>query len=200
MVFRPHRYRRIALLHLALTVVLFATVPGIDGAGALSGTWTKQPPVATAQSADELERQFVIELNEVRAASGLPPLVPDPELGSVADDYAEVILARQELVHASDLSAGVQAPWNKLGENLGVGPQDSLGEIMDAFVASPTHLANIVDPDFRYVGVGVIVRDGRMWTVHRFRSEPDRSATERAGSEPVSVVAFDQAWNYLVPA
>ena len=63
---------------------------------------------------------------------------------------------------------------------------------MDAFIASPGHYANIVDPEFTHIGVGVI-RDpdnpARLFTTHRFMklqnapdpepvSEPDPEVTE----------------------
>ncbi len=44
-------------------------------------------------------------------------------------------------------------PWTKLGENVGTGPSND--PIWNAFVNSAHHYANIVDPDFNRVGVGV---------------------------------------------
>lgn len=70
------------------------------------------------------------------------------------------------ICHASPISAGVTHPWAKLGENVGTGPD--VGSIMQAFIASPGHYANIVDPEFTHVGVGVVWDGNRMYTTHRF--------------------------------
>jgi hypothetical protein len=54
-----------------------------------------------------------------------------------------------------------------VGENVGTGPE--VGAIMNAFVGSPSHYANIVDARYDYIGVGVTWgSDGRMYTAHVF--------------------------------
>ncbi len=56
-------------------------------------------------------------------------------------------------------------------------PQGQIQELFDAFVASPAHLQNLVDPQFRYVGVGVVYdQSGQMWTTHRFMALGDTPA------------------------
>ena len=49
------------------------------------------------------------------------------------------------ICHASPISEGMTQDWAKLGENVGTGPD--VGSVMDAFIASPGHYANIVDPN-----------------------------------------------------
>ena len=70
------------------------------------------------------------------------------------------------ICHASPISAGVTHPWAKLGENVGTGPD--VGSVMSAFIASPGHYANIIDPEFTHIGVGVVWDGNRMFTTHRF--------------------------------
>lgn len=166
--------RWISLVVLAVTMVL------TGGAGATVPTDIQRAegrqlhPLPT-----QLEQDYVVSLNRVRAEVGLPPLVVDTELSELADSYAIVIANQAQLVHAPDLSIGVEAEWTKLGENLGFGPIDGTQQVMDAFVDSPAHYANIVDPSFDYVGVGVVIRGDRMWTVHRFRSDGSPSALRK---------------------
>lgn len=126
---------------------------------------------STQAAADSIgdESRFVNKINEVRASEGLAPLSLDAELTAQARIWAEQLRADDNLSHANDLSIGVTANWTKLGENVGVGPEDQLDALFEAFVASPDHYANLMDPDFRFVGVGVVYDDeGRMWTAHRF--------------------------------
>lgn len=128
-----------------------------------------------ASAADlDAEARFVAALNDIRAAEGLPPLVLDDELTIAARAWTDEMVAnadggagRGALAHAADLSVGITVYWMKLGENVGYGPDVDV--LVDAFVDSPSHYRNIVDPEFEQVGVGVSYdADGTMWTTHRF--------------------------------
>ena len=51
-----------------------------------------------------------------------------------------------------------------VGENVGVIAGDgAMRRIFDAFMDSPTHRRNILDPGFRRVGIGVAVGGGFIW-------------------------------------
>ena len=148
---------------------------------------------ATASPSEE--SAFVAGVNQARAAAGLPALQVDNELISLARGWTNqmkngVCGEDKYICHASPISAGLTQDWAKLGENVGTGPD--VDSVMDAFIASPGHYANIVDPEFTHIGVGVI-RDpdnpARLFTTHRFMklqnapdpepvSEPDPEVTE----------------------
>ena len=70
------------------------------------------------------------------------------------------------IFHTSNLSNGITANWVKLGENVGVGADVAV--LFQAFVDSPTHYANLVDPRYTTIGVGVVVSGDRIFTAHRF--------------------------------
>lgn len=91
------------------------------------------------------------------------------------------------ICHASPISAGVTHPWAKLGENVGTGPD--VGSIMDAFVASPGHYANIVDPEFTHIGVGVVWDGNRMYTTHRFMKLQSSEPTTTTTAAPAATTA-----------
>ncbi len=169
---------------------LIAFVAGALGAAIPSDAQTASGQTTTVPGPSELAEHYVANLNDMRADVGLPPLVVDAELAELADDYAAVIAQRRELVHAADLAAGVGADWTKLGENLGFGPATELDRVMTAFADSPTHYANIIDPDFDYIGVGVVIRGDQMWTVHRFRAE-DETPGPALSPAAVDQIAFD---------
>ncbi len=48
-----------------------------------------------------------------------------------------------------------------MGENIASG-QESADEVVDGWMASPGHCANIMDPNFTEIGVGYY--DGDIWT------------------------------------
>ena len=60
---------------------------------------------------------------------------------------------RTEISHNPNLGGQVCGTWTKLGENVGIGVD--VDALMQAFVDSPAHYRNLVDPDCDYVGVGV---------------------------------------------
>lgn len=66
----------------------------------------------------------------------------------------------------SDLADGVPAGWNTLGEN--VAYAGSVEQAMAALEASPPHRANLLNPDFTSIAIGVVERDGRVWVTEVF--------------------------------
>lgn len=127
---------------------------------------------AQAQSADELrETAFVAALNETRRDLGLDELIVDDELTMLARIWSVEMGDEGAIFHANPISANMTTDWLKLGENVGVGPQTD--KLMAAFIASPTHYQNIIDPEFTHIGVGVIWEDDLMYTTHRFMKPAD---------------------------
>lgn len=126
-------------------------------------------PVSATEIDDEAA--FVELINGLRSARGLPTLLVHPELIEPSRDWAEHLADNEDLVHAEDLTTGVSVYWVKMGENIGTASVGQTDQLFSAFVDSPTHLENLLDPEFEYIGVGVFYDDqGRMWTTHRFMS------------------------------
>ncbi|MGI9603748.1 MAG: CAP domain-containing protein [Acidimicrobiales bacterium] len=159
-------------LTVALMVMVFPAVSPLAPAG--------------AQAAEETA--FIDALNQMRDEVGLPPLTVHDELTALSRTWAQTMADAGEIFHANPISAGLEAPWLKLGENVGVGP--TVDELMNAFAASPGHYANIVDPEFSHVGVGVVWVGNTMYTTHRFmktESTPPPNPTPTTTEAPASV-------------
>ena len=90
--------------------------------------------------------------NADRARVGLRPLATAGDLQSLAQSRATEMARSGRLAHTSNLGTRVSG-WKRLGENVGRGP--NLRDIQTAFMASPSHRQNIVDPGFTQLGVGV---------------------------------------------
>lgn len=131
-------------------------------------------PAAPAAADASAEQAFVASINRLRAERGLRPLQVDAELTAIARRWAGRMAAAGAISHNGGFSAAVTANWAKLGENVGRGPD--VDDLMRAFVASPTHLANLVDAEFASVGVGVVERNGELWTAHQFMTTFDEPA------------------------
>ncbi|GJM38608.1 MAG: hypothetical protein DHS20C19_19750 [Acidimicrobiales bacterium] len=132
-------------------------------------------PVEPAEASAGDESAFVAALNQVRADNGLPALTVNNELSNLARGHAQVMADAGEIFHANPISAGYGGEWAKLGENVGVGA--GVEVLVDAFVASPGHFANIIDPAFTEIGVGVVWRDSAMYTTHRFLQLPGAASS-----------------------
>lgn len=102
-----------------------------------------------------------------RTARRLGGLRVAADLTAVARRHAQDMAASGRLAHSGNLGGEVGG-WRKLAENIGTGA--SADEVHASFMASATHRANILDPAFSEVGVGVAWRDGRIWVAEVFRA------------------------------
>jgi len=116
------------------------------------------------------ERQDVLaRVNQSRATIGLPPLKRNLILDIKADKWARHLRDICDLEH-SKLSDGAPNEWLKLGENVGYG--GSIEQVHEAYMNSPGHKANILDPAFGSMGTAAVWGDcdgyRRVFTVHEF--------------------------------
>ena len=128
--------------------------------------------------------QFISLTNSLRASRGLPALAVDGTLTAKAQGWAQTMADAGSIFH-SNLASGAPSNWQRLGENVGRG--GDVVSVHNAFVASPGHLANLVDPGFRYVGVGVVNVDGGIYVAEVFMqtaSQPTASAPAPSAGAP----------------
>ncbi|MCU1483920.1 MAG: hypothetical protein JWN67_666 [Actinomycetia bacterium] len=109
------------------------------------------------------ENVFLRSINATRQAKGLPALTwDDGPTHAVAQSWSKQMAEAGKLSHPTDLTAGIPAGWKHLGQNVGNGPD--LEQLAKAFIASPHHLANMLNPLFTRVSVGVL-KQGQLWWV-----------------------------------
>ncbi|MDQ1514547.1 MAG: hypothetical protein QOE80_377 [Actinomycetota bacterium] len=90
--------------------------------------------------------------NADRVSRGLRALSTAGDLQSLAQQRADEMARSGRLAHTTNLGSKVSG-WQRLGENVGRGPK--LPDIETAFMNSPSHRENILDPAFTQVGVGM---------------------------------------------
>jgi uncharacterized protein YkwD len=106
------------------------------------------------------EASLLSVMNQVRAAHGVRPLRLDPRLERAARAHTSEMFRAQSLFHgafaARIRAVGVKAP--EVGENLawGTGSLSRARVIVNMWMASPEHRANLLRPGFRMVGVGAL--------------------------------------------
>jgi len=122
---------------------------------------------ATASLGDreKIEAEMLQRVNDVRRRSGLPPLTPNPLLDRVSQEHAEDMLRRSYFGHRtpeglgpSDRAEG-DGYRSGIGENL-VEQRFSVEEALEAWLGSPGHRRNILDPACRELGLGLAVGEG----------------------------------------
>jgi uncharacterized protein YkwD len=126
------------------------------------------PAVETLGAADAAspDGQSFLLLNGVRADLGLPGLRYDTGLSAYAIAHAQAMAQAGSLYHSS-IGSLLGHPWSNVGENVGVG--GSVYQIHVALVYSPGHYANMTNPAFTAVGVGVAAdASGRLFICHVF--------------------------------
>ena len=140
------------------------------------GLVAEAAPASAAVDPASAEREFVVRINELRAGLGIAPLTTDAGLTAMAREWAGTMAAAGQIFHRPNLAAAAPDPtWIKLGENVGVGP--SVQALHDAFVASPAHYRNLVDPEFREVGIGVVLVGDPIYVAENFmRTELDAAS------------------------
>ncbi len=105
-----------------------------------------------------------------RQRAGLPPLRHDKRLAAAAEMQARHMALRQRMEHAgpngSHLSQRIGATGYRLchgAENVAWG-QDSVGEVTRAWMGSPGHRGNILNPNFTEGAVAAVRGPrGRIW-------------------------------------
>jgi uncharacterized protein YkwD len=118
------------------------------------------------------KRDRVVQLtNAQRVANHLKALTVDARLQQSAQGYASHLAADGAFSHTdgSVLSTRITATgyvFVYAGENLAMG-QTSASSVVAAWMASPDHRANMLDPRFTQMGVGIAERsDGRLiWCI-----------------------------------
>jgi uncharacterized protein YkwD len=135
---------------------------------------TLAPTPRPAAADGGIEAEFVAAINRERAAAGRPTLAVAGDLTAVARQHSRRMAEQASLHHNPNLATDVGG-WQSVGENVGTGP--SVSNVHRAFMGSPGHRGNILDPEWTQVGVGVVVSGGTIWVTEVFRL-PSGSASE----------------------
>jgi hypothetical protein len=138
-----------------MLVAVASLLPAASPAGAAPALAPVVEAPAGPSPADPVseEAAFVADINALRAGLGVPALEVHPNLVDKARGWAATMAAAGRIWH-STVPDGITADWAKLGENVGMGGSET--GLHAAFVASPHHYDNLIDPAFTYVGVGVV--------------------------------------------
>lgn len=146
-----------------------------DGTGTSRSSGSAKPtsseetvPRTDVPPQDAIEDEVVDLVNGERAQSGCDPLRMDPKLAQAAQEHSSDMAERDYFDHTTPegltfadriVNAGYPTPG---AENIAVGQQDAQ-QVMQGWMDSDGHRANILNCDLNTIGVG-LNEDGMYWT------------------------------------
>ncbi|MFG2939017.1 CAP domain-containing protein [Streptomyces sp. NPDC048282] len=154
-----------------------STTPSEEPTVTPSRTATKAPvktaaPITTSQEA-VVEAEVLKLVNDERAKVGCSALSANSSLTKLAEAFSDDMAARDFFDHTDPDG---KTPWDRAaaagisnlgGENIARG-QATAQAVMDAWMNSEGHRANILNCDFKTLGVGVHFGSGGPWWTQDF--------------------------------
>ncbi|MFF2618382.1 CAP domain-containing protein [Kitasatospora sp. NPDC058046] len=154
-------------------------IPGMPGGGSFPGSGGMPGGggvPAGGGAAPSYAQQVVDLVNVERGKAGCGPVSAEPRLTSAAQSHSDDMADRNYFDHASPEgkhadyrieAAGYS--WSTWGENIARGQKDPAA-VMDSWMNSPGHRANILNCAFKQLGVGVRTGNNGPWWTQVFAS------------------------------
>jgi uncharacterized protein YkwD len=166
-----HRLRRLAALTLPMLAALTISVPAAAAhskrhhhhaapkahVGVAPATCANADTSAVGAPQQTMRAAVVCLINQQRAQRKLPLLTDVSQLDHAAQSWTDQMVLHNLFSHGAAFSSRISAVgyvWSNIGENIATGfatPRD----VVTAWMASPDHCRNILDPDYANVGTGV---------------------------------------------
>jgi uncharacterized protein YkwD len=145
----------------------------------------KSPDIPFNDSEIQTEEQLLALANQSRQQAGAPPLTLDAGLSQAARIHAQAMLEARQLSHQFDgepslpqrLAATTNLQLDQEGENVALDYDAEHGH--QHLMLSPPHRANLLNPAYNVVGLGVVRSGDRLYIVQDFgHALPNYSAEE----------------------
>jgi uncharacterized protein YkwD len=154
----------------AIVLAVIATISTTVGdARAAPSSVAIAPAPAATFNTSAYQKNVLTYVNAHRRANGLAPLTLHWQLTSACQRHANDMGWMNRMTHVGSdgsnggtrmLRAGFR--WMMWGENIAVGYGAS-SSVVYAWMNSPGHRANILNPRFRYMGLGITFARGTIW-------------------------------------
>lgn len=152
--FKPHGVLRGFCEAALVCLGLLLAVPG----------WCSSERAAASMSV--LEQEVLAQINQIRVQYGLSVLTPDPRLQRAAAHHSTDMAVSRCFQH-DDCDGGrwserIQAHYphaQRIAENIAAG-QDGAGAVVEGWMRSEVHRANILRPEWRGTGISLVSLPG----------------------------------------
>jgi uncharacterized protein YkwD len=132
---------------------------------------TPRPPPAPPPAAFS-PQDLVDAFNVERARLGIGPLKNDDRLNRAAQDWSDELAWRGVLDHGNFMGRIHAVMTGPAAEDIAMG-QETISKVVETWMRSPPHRANILAPNYGLCGAGRTVKDGRCWWVADFVQRPN---------------------------
>jgi uncharacterized protein YkwD len=127
--------------------------------------------IGDATLLNTFEHELFVLVNEERIKNKLNPFSLNVNLSLLARKKSEDMIINQYFDHISptygnptEMLESGGFPWTYAGENIATG-QSSANKVLDDWMSSPGHRANILNANFEQMGIGLVQRNGStLWT------------------------------------
>jgi hypothetical protein len=151
------------------------------------------------------EMELVALINKARVSQGLQPLTVDERLARAARKHSELMAQRSALSHQFDDEAPLQVrfgdesfPSDRQGENVAL--DQYVSSAHDILMHSPRHRANILNPNYDTVGVGIVRSGGNLYVTEDFAHRlPELSEPQTEAALQHAIEAYAKAHG-LIPS
>jgi uncharacterized protein YkwD len=181
----PRRGRSLAVLSL-MSLSLFVAAPS-EAASRTRQTKSRKvasrpaelqapaPPVTAAPKfvggpeapADTDTAELFGLVNAARSANGLPALLWDPNLATMAVDWS-VNMSAQGFRHRDGSTVSLPASVRYTGENIAWGLRTPVGGLHQSLMDSPGHRANLLSTKSNRIGLGIVKVGEETWITQNF--------------------------------
>ena len=166
-----------------------------DQQATLKAVAAKAPDIPFNNNEFEVEQQLLVLANQSRHQSGAPPLSLDAGLSQAARKHAQAMLDARQLSHQFSgesslpqrLAAMTDLQLDQEGENVALDYDAQHGH--EHLMLSAPHRANLLNPAYNVVGLGVVRSGDRLYIVEDFgHALPNYTITDLKDRVAASVI------------
>ena len=145
-------------LRLARTVGVITAAAGLCGLATTVGPLAQTASAGTYLTLSTFDSRLLADINHARTSRGIRALTAVAGTTDVAHGWSCHLASLSYLAHnpnlASQLDTHGSYNWSTYGENVGmVATTSGADALFRAYMNSAPHRANILDPDFKYLGI-----------------------------------------------
>ncbi len=152
--------------------------------------------VAPAAAQDNDGSQLLARINALRQQNGLPPLEPSNTLTTAAQRHSDDMARTGNVDHTgsdgstidSRIRAAGYGHWRDFGiwgENIYGGPLANVDAAWNFWINSQVHRANLLNPRYREIGIGVGHSDKGAYYTLNFGAQPNTLPYFVSGAAPI---------------
>ena len=129
--------------------------------------------ISYAPTLSTFDSRLLADINHARSARGIRLLIATAGTTDVAHGWSCHMAGGRVLAHNGNLGSQLDTHgsslWTTYGENVGMEPSTSGADtLFRAYMNSAPHRANILDPDFKYLGIWTKGGGGYRWNTLDF--------------------------------